>query len=155
MQTPKLQTYREIYPHPLNPPTCDENFRTWKMAGRSRGRRKRAEGGGEWRAEAERRRVRRPSAVPPTLIHFPPYLAANYEEGGNKKRAGPLLFSPLLAPSPFCLVRFAAQHDIAERRHEWRSEEGCCVGQGRLVGQTASARPISVVAGYLGLAAAR
>ena len=96
MQTPKLQTYREICPHPLNPPTCDENFRTWKMAGRSRGRRKRAEGGGEWRAEAERRRVRRPSAVPPTLIHFPPYLAANYEEGGNKKGASPLLSSLLL-----------------------------------------------------------
>ena len=69
------------------------------MAVRSRGRRKRAEGGGEWRAEAERRRVRRPSAVPPTLIHFPPYLAANYEEGGNKKGA-----SPLLAPSLHLII---------------------------------------------------
>ena len=68
---------------------------------------------------------------PPTLIHFPPYLAANYEgKEGNKKRAEEGAFPPL---SLFCLVRFAAQHDIAERTHEWNGvkEGGWCVGQGR------------------------
>ena len=95
MQTPKLQTYREIYPHPLNPPTCDENFRTWKMAGRSPGTEKK--GRGRRRVACRSGAKTSPSsAVPPTLIHFPPYLDANYEEGGNKKRASPLLSSLLL-----------------------------------------------------------
>ena len=49
---------------------------------------------------------------------------------GNKKRAEGA-FPPLLL---FCLVRFAAQHDIAERTHEW-SEGGWCVGQGRTEGR--------------------
>ena len=71
------------------------------------------------------------AVVTPTLIHFPPYLAANYEgKEGNKKRAEEGAFPPL---SLFCLVRFAAQHDIAERTHEWNGvkEGGWCVGQGR------------------------
>ena len=60
-------------------------------------------------------------------------------EGTKRERA--LSSPPLLyLTSPFCLVRFAAQHDIAERRHEWRSEEGCCVGQGRSVGRIACAQ---------------
>ena len=139
----KAQTYRGVYPHTLNPPTFDENFGTRKMAGRDgeKGPRERE----SERASAQRSEDE--SAVTPTLIHFPPYLAANYEEEeeeeeGNKKRAIP--------PPPLFFVLSDLPRSTTSPKEcmNGAEEEGCYVGWaawGRLV-----ALPAAISEGHIG-----